>query len=78
MIQIQQKKKVLKYLLHLLRKYEEPICKHKTEGTHAVPKLRNDHQSIETQPKLRNEWDENPGNESGVLESPQEFKCSSL
>ncbi|KAH9693014.1 RING-type E3 ubiquitin transferase [Citrus sinensis] len=69
------RKKVLKCLLYLLRKYGELICKHKTVSTHAVPK-EPCHQSIEAQAKLGNEWDENPVNESGVLEPPEEFKCS--
>lgn len=69
------RKKVLKCLLYLLRKYGDLICKHKTVSTHAVPKEPY-HQSIETQAKLGNEWDENPVNESGVLEPPEEFKCS--
>ncbi|KAJ4701956.1 RING-type E3 ubiquitin transferase [Melia azedarach] len=53
------KKKILRYLLYLLRKYGGLICKHKTDSAVALHE-----EGVETQV-----------NQSGMLEPPEEFKC---
>lgn len=69
-----RKRKILKYLLYLLKKYGELICQHNTKST-AVPPEESDHQSIKTEPLVINVGDETQVNESGTLEPPEEFKC---
>ncbi|KAJ0086917.1 hypothetical protein Patl1_09156 [Pistacia atlantica] len=69
-----KKRKVLKYLLYLLKKYGGLIWQHKTKSTHA-PLEGSYRQSIKTEPRVNNVWDETQVNESVTLEPPEEFKC---
>ncbi|KAK3231634.1 hypothetical protein Dsin_003515 [Dipteronia sinensis] len=68
------KRKVLKYLLYLLRKYGELIWQHETEsilGQHEEP----DYQFNKTEPQVKSVSDKAQVNDLSTLEPPEEFKC---
>ncbi|KAK4860241.1 hypothetical protein QYF36_019789 [Acer negundo] len=69
-----KKRKVLKYLLYLLKKYGKLVWRHETEsipGQHEEP----DCQFIETKPQVKSVLDKAQVDDLSTLEPPEEFKC---